>query len=281
MWRQPPCRIPGRNFFHEFEGGRGLGALISCGAFPNRGTKASPILKRRFDPAEPEWMDRPQPVSPELVFDLANLRALNRYFGSYRLIRHFLRRWIRRGANLRILDLATGSGDIPRLVVEFARGVAARVEIDAVDFQASTVEIAQQLSSGFPEIRYVCADLHHFDENQTYDIVLFSLALHHFSEEEAVQLLRRCRELSRGRVLVADLRRGWFAKIGVDFLTTIFFREAMTRNDARLSAARAFSFRELDDLARAAGWTDYGHGRFRFARQAIWLERPPFSQPGR
>lgn len=226
-------------------------------------------------------MDRPQPASPELVSDLANLRALNRYFGSYRLIRYFLRRWIHRGASLRILDLATGSGDIPRLVVEFARKVAAQVEIDAADFQASTVEIARQLSGGFPEIRYHRADIHHFGENQTYDIVLISLALHHFSADEAVQLLRRCRELSRSHVLVADLRRGWFAKIGVDFLTTVFFREAMTRNDARLSAARAFSFRELDDLARVAGWTGYGHRRFRFARQAIWLERPSFSQPGR
>ena len=226
-------------------------------------------------------MDRPQPVSPELVSDLANLRTLNRYFGSYRLIRHFLRRWIRNGANLRILDLATGSGDIPRLVVEFARKATAQVEIDAVDFQTSTVEIARQLSSGFPEIRYHCADIHHFGENQTYDIVLFSLALHHFSAEEAVQLLRRCRELTRDHVLVADLRRGWLAKVGVDFLTTVFFREAMTRNDARLSVARAFSFRELDDLARVAGWNGYGHRRFRFARQAIWLERPSFSQPGR
>ena len=223
-------------------------------------------------------MDRPQPVSPELVSDLKNLRALNRYFGSYRLIRFFLRRWIRPGDNLRILDLATGSGDIPRLVVECAREVGARVQIDAVDFQAATIEIAQQLSAQFREIHFHCADIHHFGEMQSYDIVLFSLALHHFSAEEAVQLLRRCRELSRAHVLVADLRRGWFAKVGVDLLTTVLFREAMTRNDARVSAARAFSFEELDDLARRAGWSEFGHRCFRFARQAIWLERPPLGQ---
>lgn len=223
-------------------------------------------------------MDRPQPVSAELVSDLENLRTLNRYFGSYRLIRQFLRRWIRRDDRLRILDLATGSGDIPRLVVESARHVGAQVEIDAVDFQTSTIEIARQLSAEFPEIHYHCADIHRFGENQTYDIVLFSLALHHFSAEGAVQLLRRCHELSRGHVLVSDLRRGWVAKVGVVLLTTVLFREPMTRNDARISVARAFSFRELDELAHSAGWSDYGHRRFRFARQAIWLERPPFDQ---
>lgn len=217
-------------------------------------------------------MDRPQPVSPELISDLKNLRALNRYFGSYRLIRWFLQRWIQPGADLRILDLATGSGDIPRLVVRFAREVGATVQIDAVDFQASTVEIAQQLSADFPEIRYHCADIHQFGDEGAYDIVLFSLALHHFDAAEATSLLRRCRALSRGHVLVADLLRGWFAKIGVDLLTLFIFREAMTRNDARVSVARAFSFRELDELARGAGWGEYGQRRFRFARQAIWLE---------
>lgn len=224
-------------------------------------------------------MDQPQPVSTQLRADLRNLRALNCYFGSYRLIRFFLRRWMRRGDKWRVLDLATGSGDIPRLIVEFARAVGAQVEIDAVDLQASTIEIAQQLSEDFPEIQYHCADIHQFGENQTYDIVLFSLALHHFSDEEAVRLLRRCRDLATAYVLVADLRRGWLAKIGVDLLTALVFREAMTRHDARVSTARAFSFRELDNLARDAGWRDYGHRCFRFARQAIWLERPPFGQP--
>ena len=223
-------------------------------------------------------MDRPQPITPELVSDLRNLRALNRYFGSYRLVRHFFHRWLRPNDSLRVLDFATGSGDIPRLVVELARAIGANVQIDAVDFQESTVEIARQLSRGFPEISYHCADIHRFGETSSragdlrYDIVIFSLALHHFEAEEAVQLLRRCRALSRGRVLVADLRRGWLAKIGVDLLTATIFREAMTRNDARVSAERAFSFRELHDLARAAGWENFGHRRFLLARQAIWLE---------
>ena len=218
-------------------------------------------------------MDRPQPVSVELESDLRNLRALNRYFGSYRLIRYFLRHWIHRGDKLRALDLATGSGDIPRMLAEFARKVGADVEIDAVDFQASTIAIARQLSEGFPEIRYHCADVQQFGEDRSYDIVLSSLALHHFTEAAAIALLRRCAELSRAYVLVADLRRGWFAKLGVDLITALFFREPMTRHDARVSVARAFSFRELHDLAHAAGWSGFGHRRFRFARQAIWLER--------
>ena len=40
----------------------------------------------------------------------------------------------------------------------------------------------------------------------------------------------------------------------------------------RLSAERAFSFREFGSLAERAGWRNFGHRKFRVARQAIWLE---------
>jgi len=46
----------------------------------------------------------------------------------------------------------------------------------------------------------------------------------------------------------------------------------MTRFDARLSAQRAFSFSEMRQLAIRVGWENFDHEKFRFARQAIWLE---------
>src|SRR5258708_1003322 len=111
-------------------------------------------MPRRFDPATPELMDRPQPVSDELERDLENLRQLNRFFGSYSLIRHFLERWIQPGSRMRVADVATGSGDIPRLVVDYAKSVNAVVEIDAIDQQSSTLQIARKLSAGYPEIAF-------------------------------------------------------------------------------------------------------------------------------
>ena len=216
-------------------------------------------------------MDRPQPVSAELDADLHNLRQLNRYFGSHRLVADFLRRWIEPRARLRILDLATGSGDIPRLVVDYARRIGATVAVDAVDQQPSTLEIARGLSADYPEIEFTEGNVLMF-QREPYDVVLCSLALHHFSEADAVTLLRRCRELSQRYVLVADLRRGWLATAGVYLLTSLFFREPMTQTDARLSAERAFSFAEFRSLAQRAGWKNFGHAKFAFARQAIWIE---------
>jgi 2-polyprenyl-3-methyl-5-hydroxy-6-metoxy-1,4-benzoquinol methylase len=229
-------------------------------------------MKRQFNPAELELMDRPQPVSTELESDLENLRELNRWFGSYALISMFLSRWIKPGARLRIVDLATGSGDIPRLIAEYGRKIGAELQIDALDRQSATLEIAKKLSVRYPEIAFVEGNLLEWDATESYDLVLCTLALHHFSDDDAVRVLQRCRGLSRKFVLVSDLRRGWLATIGVHLLTATMFREPMTKYDGRLSAARAFSFSEMNRLARRGGWTDFGHKTFPFARQAIWLE---------
>src|SRR6266513_4275506 len=229
-------------------------------------------MKRSFDPAVLEMMDRPQPVSAELERDLERLRQLNRWFGSHRLVLNFMRRWIKPHTRTRIVDLATGSGDIPRLIANYARGIRAQVEIDALDRQSATLEIARKLSGGYPEICYREADILEWNSVETSDIALCTLALHHFSDEDAVNVLRRCRQLSRRFVLVSDLRRGILLQARVHLLTALIFREPMTRHDARLSAVRAFSFAEMRDLALRAGWKDFGRKKFRFARQAIWVE---------
>ncbi len=218
-------------------------------------------------------MDRPQPVTSELEHDLANIRSLNRWFGSYRQVRHFLSRWLKPNGKARILDVSTGSGDIPRLILDFARSGNVSVQIDAIDQQASTIEIARRLSNDYPEIEFFCASLFEWKPSEPYDIVLCSLTLHHFSEDDAVRVLQKCREFTREHVLVADLRRSLWLTFGVYLVTATVYHEAMTKTDARLSAARAFSFAEMRELAERAGWENFGHRKFPIGRQAIWMNR--------
>lgn len=228
-------------------------------------------MNRAFDPGEPEMMDRPQPVTRELEDCLENIRKLNEYFGAYRLVRVFLRCWLTPGRSYRILDLATGFGDVPRMIVSWARARNISVQIDAVDDHASTLEIAKRHSSDYPEITYQRADVRTFASAFTYDFVCCSLALHHFSNEDAVHLLRRARALSHDHVLVSDLERSWPTLLAVRIIAATMFRSPMTKYDASLSVRRAFSFRELDTLARTAGWQNFSQRRFFPARQAIWM----------
>lgn len=217
-------------------------------------------------------MDRPQPVTPELEAEMRNLEAINRQFGSHRLMRKFLEMWLNPGRCYRVLDLCSGAGDLPRIMVDWARPREIMLRIDAVDASEASIEIARQASVDYPEIRYVRGDVLKFESKDTYDLVVCSLALHHFAEDEAVALLRRCRDLSHRYVLVSDLERSVFTLAGVNLLTTFLYRETATRTDGMLSARRAFSFREFRALAISAGWQDFGHARFMLCRQALWLD---------
>lgn len=227
---------------------------------------------RRFAESHPEWMDVAEQATPELEADLVNLEALNRRFGAHRLVFDFLGPLLERQQPLRLLDLGTGAGDIPRALVQRAREVSCPLVITAVDRQQPTLQIAEKFSRGFPEIHYVRADFLNFSAGSLYDVVLCNLVLHHLEESDAIRLLRRCRELTRGAALVTDLRRSRLAQAGIFALTGLIYREAMTKHDARLSAERAFSFPELRKLAIAAGWWGFRHRRAPFFRQALWMD---------
>jgi SAM-dependent methyltransferase len=230
-------------------------------------------MPRRFNPNEPELMDMPQPVSAELERDLDNLVSLNRWFGSHRLVRTFLRRWWRRGAEYRVLDLCTGAGDIPRIMVDFARTHDISLRVVALDANPATIEIARNRSAGYHEINFVEGSALTYGATGEFDMVHSSLALHHFSDAEASSFLRRAALLADRWILISDLERSAFTTAGVWFLTQFFYRDPMTQYDARISARRAFSFREFRGLAEDAGWLGFEHRRFLFSRQALWLDR--------
>lgn len=219
-------------------------------------------------------MDLPQPVSPELEQDLANLRSLNRNFGAERLLHFFLKRWCRPGQTYHFLDLATGSADLPLAALQWADRNGVDLQWDALDKHPATLEIAGTHLGDLPRIRLIEGDVLTWDSGRRYDAVFCNLALHHFSDADAETILRRMRALSSGAIMASDLRRSIGLKTGVWLLTTLLYREPMTRHDARLSCRRAFSSRELKTLAEQSGWKQWHHRRFPFHRQAIWVDPP-------
>ena len=94
------------------------------------------VPPRRFNPAVFEMMDRPESDAAVLRDDLKNLRTINKYFGGLRTIRKHVVPMFKKIGNdreIKILDLATGSGDHPRALVAVARNFGYRVKITAVD----------------------------------------------------------------------------------------------------------------------------------------------------
>lgn len=212
--------------------------------------------KRRFDAQQPEMMDQPG-VDPELVREeLLALEHANRRLGGHRLMLHYVGRVLgpARRQSVSILDLGTGSADIPRAIVAWARRERLPVTVVAVDANPVALEVARAACRDWPEIRLDQHDLRALPyEAESFDLVLCSLALHHFGNAEAQAILNRIHALARVGCVVSDLRRNWLTIVAADLVARTVLRNPVTRNDVPQSCRAAFTVGELRTMAMNAG----------------------------
>jgi hypothetical protein len=224
--------------------------------------------------AEKEMMDLPGNPKDLLVEDLRNLRRINRYLGGYRGVMKGLKRLIaeHKMSRFSLLDVGTGSADIPRVIVQWARdrGIEAQVvglEPEAVTAQVAAILTQEQTNPPFipllqrgkeGDFRRCGISVVRGDGNAppfraaSFDFVLASQMLHHFSEENIVAQLRTWSRLARRAIIISDLVRAPIAYYGIRLLTKLFTHNVMTLTDAPLSVQRAFTMAEWHELFRRA-----------------------------
>ncbi|HEV2148268.1 MAG TPA: hypothetical protein VGR37_12760, partial [Longimicrobiaceae bacterium] len=80
-----------------------------------------------------ELMDAPEVDRRELETSLDDLRRVNRWLGGTRVVLRYLAGMADRtgAAEITVLDVATGSGDIPLAVARWARGRGLRARVTA------------------------------------------------------------------------------------------------------------------------------------------------------
>jgi SAM-dependent methyltransferase len=204
---------------------------------------------------EKEMMDLPGNPKELLVEDLRNLRIINRYLGGYRGVMKGLKRLVRKDriGRFSLLDVGTGSADIPRVIVQWARTQGIAVRVVALEPEPVTAAEAAHETQQWPEITVIRGDgmAPPFQE-ESFDVVLASQMLHHFPEEKIIALLRIWSGLARKAILVSDLVRDPLAYYGIRVITHLFTHNEMTRFDGPLSVRRALTLNEWRELFREA-----------------------------
>ncbi|HZU14609.1 MAG TPA: methyltransferase domain-containing protein [Chloroflexota bacterium] len=215
---------------------------------PVRSRFTLPIVLRR---STPEILDRPGLMADHLDSNLADIRRLNLLLGERAMAVRLVTRLARRGDS--ILDVGTGSADIPLAVYRRLRRMRLEPSITACDVSPEILEVARRHVGTHPialqqgDAR--CLPYH----DHTFDVVLCCLALHHFEPTEARQVLAELWRVCRRAVVVLDLERGRAAYAGTWLATRLLARDPVTRHDGPLSVLRAYTRPELAELARAAG----------------------------
>jgi SAM-dependent methyltransferase len=194
----------------------------------------------------PELLDEPDHDIGVLAHSLAHVAAVNRWLGGTRSVARALAETFPDGGPLRILDIGTGSGDLPRALTH-TRGRSIRWT--AIDLHAQSAALAREAGLVVARADALCLPF----AAATFDAALLTLTLHHFDGASRVRVLREAGRVARF-VIVSDLRRSRVNLWGARLLSGTLWRgNPLTRHDGPLSVLRAFTPAEMMEDARRAG----------------------------
>jgi hypothetical protein len=199
---------------------------------------AGNILSRRS--IVPEMLDH---APPEVArASLRDLARINRYLGGYLVLRKMFARVVQPGERFSVLDVGAASGDMGAAILRSFPSA----RVTSLDYK--TDHLAQAAE---PK---VAGDAFHLPfRPASFDFVFSSLFLHHFTNEQVVELFTSFRSIARRAVLAIDLDRGPLAYYFLPNTRWLFGWHAITISDGQISVGAAFKKEELRTLAARAG----------------------------
>ena len=219
-----------------------------------------PALKALWLPRrsqQQEWLDADDIPAHDLHENLDDLRWLNRYLGSHWLVlRAFQRLWHGAGCprHLCVLDVGTGAGDIPEMLMRWGRRQGVRLAIVAVDNHCGIIQYVRAVQPPRAYFTLVQADGVCLPfQAQTFDVVVCSTMLHHLDWHQGIALLQSMATVARYGVVVNDLVRSRLHYYAARLVLSVLARNQVTRSDGPLSVLRAYSVEEVREMARLAG----------------------------
>src|SRR5437868_9910394 len=131
---------------------------------------------------EPEEMDDPAIATERLHGALSGLTRLNFVSNSARIVWRPIIRLARelKTPRLRVLDIATGAGDVPIALSKRARRAGLALDIHGIDFSPRSIDFARQRAEKTSTpVTFECRNALANDLPTDFDVVMCSLFLHH------------------------------------------------------------------------------------------------------
>lgn len=218
-------------------------------------------------------MDDPRIDAAEHRRALAGLARLNAFSGAVTAIWRPIRRFAcDLGRPVRILDVASGSGDVPLGLWQRAAKAGVPVEIVGCDISPTAVAAASEQAVG-TKVEFFAHDVLKHELPVGFDVVTCSLFLHHLDEADGVTLLRRMNRAATGLGLVSDLSRSRLNYGLVWFASHLLTGSKVVHYDGPVSVRAAFTPTEARALAEQAGLKDIVVGS-RFPCRFLMTWRP-------
>lgn len=210
-------------------------------------TRLTPARRRGV-----EWLD----VEHDPALQRRSHRDIvlaNRLFGGTRAVEAEVLPLLLPGVEpLMLLDVGTGTGDIPARLRRLAAARGVSLDLFGLDGRFELIGATRDWPVGG-----VCGDALALPfADRSFDVVIASQVLHHFTHDDAVRFVSEMHRVASRRVVIADLQRSWVAVAGLWLASFPLGFHHVSRHDGVVSILRGFEASELRDLVKKASGAD-------------------------
>lgn len=189
----------------------------------------------------PELMDGNDIPREDLFQNYRELHKVNNLLGGYRITLKGLSQFISSTGSLSVLDVGCGGGDTLKTIAAWGRKKQLSLQLTGVDLSEAAIRYSKENNKSFPEIEFIQEDVfQHLKSEKKYDVILNSLFMHHFTDEQIISLLSLMKKSAQSGFIINDLQRHPLAYRSIKLLTTLFSKSYLVKNDAPLSVLRGF-----------------------------------------
>ena len=216
-------------------------------------------MQFRYRSTKKEHLDNSIIAAKDLYLNLSELHSINKLLGGYHASLKGLSILLKRKKKVHsILDIGFGGGDSIKQLSLFADKKKLKIFFYGVDLKIDCVKYAEKNLSDITNKKLLCNDYKNISTEllKKIDVIHCSLFLHHLTDEEIISLFKFVRS-NECIILANDLHRNRLAYYSIKWLTALFSKSWLVKNDAPLSVRRGFKKKELISLLEKAGFKNY------------------------
>lgn len=200
-------------------------------------------INTKIRSTDEEIMDDFALEGDELRDALDKIASINKFLGGNKVTLNGVKKLLTQQTKerIKIIDLGCGNGDMLRALANFGKKNNISLELVGIDANSYTIKHAENLSKNYENISYQRIDVFNDLENPvSSDIVLLTLTLHHFTDEDIVKLLSRYQNTTKMGIVINDLQRSATAYKLFTVLCYVFNLNRMSKQDGLTSILRGF-----------------------------------------
>ena len=217
-----------------------------------------PMINLNLRSYQKELLDLDNIPFADIRQNMKELNMVNRYLGGHKITISGIKKLMPKltaGKPVTICEIGCGGGDNLNAIEEYYRKKNIPLSFIGIDIKPECISFAKEQ---YPTLNaeWITSDYKKvvFHENKP-DIIFSSLFCHHFTDEELKgMMLWMSMNASKG-FLINDLHRNPFAYYSIKWITGLFSKSYLVKNDAPLSVARGFIKKEWKNIFKAAGIT--------------------------